>query len=163
MVEDQSFPERAWRDICAAYRDEALSSCCLALQDRHEVDVPLLLLLAVAERAGRYVAASELDGLIDDAAGWREVVIVPLRKLRRAMKGRFSVPAEQKLRDEVKALELDAERLHVTRLATALLAAGGGGEAGNVFRYLASRRVPEAKIRKFLNIFAAADAAAATA
>jgi uncharacterized protein (TIGR02444 family) len=114
------FPARAWPDMCAAYRDQDLADACLALQQAFSVDVPLLLVLGLADRAGYGLAADTIATLADHAQGWRETVIVPLRQTRQAMKHRFIAPDEQALREDIKRAELEAEHLHVLRLAEML-------------------------------------------
>src|SRR5690606_17504008 len=122
------FPGRAWPDMCAAYRDAALAQACLDLQEGFGADVPLLLVLCLADRAGHGIGRDGLDALVEASADWREAVIRPLRRARQAMKGRFGAPAELALRSDIKRLELEAERLHVQRLTEAFPAAVPGAE-----------------------------------
>ena len=122
-----AFVDRLWPDMCAVYRDADLSCACLDLQDSYDADVPLLLAMCLAERAGHFIAADDLKKLMGEARAWRETVIRPLRQARRAMKEKFQAPAELGLRNDIKRLELEAERLHVLRIAEALPPARGDG------------------------------------
>jgi len=122
-----AFIDRLWPDMCAIYRDADLSRACLDLQDGYDADVPLLLVMCLAERAGHRITSHDLHELVDAATVWREAVIWPLRQARRVMKGKFQAPAELALRNDIKHLELEAERLHVLRIAEALPPASKDG------------------------------------
>jgi uncharacterized protein (TIGR02444 family) len=143
--------DEVWREMCALYGDPDLARMGLALQDGFGVDAPLLLFLALADKRGETCGEAALAAFIAAAAGWRQQVILPLRTARRAMKGQFLAPAEMALRDKVKQLELDAERLHVDRLAKAWQPIGGGVKPAASF-YLERCRVPEPDIARFLRI-----------
>ncbi|MCW2307702.1 TIGR02444 family protein [Rhodobium gokarnense] len=113
-------PEGAlWAFALAVYGRRGVAEACLCLQDRCGADVPLML--AVLFAAGRGMAPDRgrmerLDTLCRD---WRSEVVMPLRKARRWIKGRdwmethAAVPA---LRDGIKALELEAERIELMAL-----------------------------------------------
>lgn len=138
--------------MCACYRDEALARACLKVQERHDVDVPLLLALCLADQAGHHIGRDALPALVEVSAAWREAAILPLRFARREMKGRFTAPAEQGLRDDIKRLELEAERLQVLRLAESFPPAceDAGGAA---LAYLAMRGVSVLDGGEFIHIF----------
>ena len=153
-MRDPDFLSRAWPDMCAAYRAPELAQACLALQDAFAVDVPLLLLLCLADRAGHGIADNGLTVLIASAGSWRETVIVPLRQARRGMKHRFLAKPETTLRDEIKRLELEAERLHVERLAADFPPAATAGQ-GAALRYLAHCGVTDEAAADFVALFAA--------
>ncbi|KQN72372.1 hypothetical protein ASE94_07615 [Devosia sp. Leaf64] len=151
-MSNPGFLQRVWPDMCAAYRDAALGRACLDLQERYNVDVPLLLVLCIADRVGHGIAAENLDALVIESEDWRAAAIEPLRRARQAMKMRFTAPSEQALRDDIKRLELEAERLHVQRLAEAFPPAGGeGGTAAS--QYLALRGMPNDIATQFLQTF----------
>lgn len=117
MVET-ALVKRFWPDMCAAYRDADLAKACLGAQERWSADVPLLLVLCIADRAGFSLSKTAVLELTAAAQSWRETTIWPLRRIRQSMKGRFNDPAEVGLRDDIKRLELEAERLHVNRMAS---------------------------------------------
>jgi len=155
---DFDFPARAWPDMCAAYRDADLAAACLALQQGFAVDVPLLLVLSLADRAGHGVAPQTIASLETGARDWRDTVIVPLRHTRQAMKGRYAAPAETALREDIKRAELEAEHLHVLRLAETL--AAPVADAPPAARdYLATRGLTDEAANDFIETFAAACAA----
>lgn len=146
--------ERVWPHMCAVYRDPALAQVCLAVQDAYNVDVPLLLVLCLADRQGHGLAQADLATLIRSAGDWREATIRPLRQARQAMKGRFVADPELALRDAIKRLELEAERLHVARLVNAYPTSSRGSAGAPA--YLAECGTPERAAQEFLRTFAAA-------
>lgn len=154
---ETAFPARAWPAICAAYRDVDLAQACLALQEAFAIDVPLLLVLSLADRAGYGIAPASVKDLASDAAGWRETVIVPLRQARQGMKLRFTAPAEAALRDDIKRLELEAEHQHVLRLIDAL--PPRTAEADTARHYLGASGLTAEAADDFIDTFNAACAA----
>ena len=148
------FPARVWPDMCAAYRDPALAQACLALQQAFAVDVPLLLVLSLADRAGHGLTPAAVTQLTTSAAVWREAVILPLRQARQAMKLRFTAPAETALRDDIKRAELEAEHLHVLRLTLNLPPATGEAQAAR--HYLKACGLTDDAADEFIETFGAA-------
>lgn len=102
-----------WRFSLKAYARPGVAPACLALQDRHGLDVNLLLFCAWAGEKGRELTPQELQALGASIGEWNLKVVRPLREVRRWMKVQEAVPRERygDLRDEVKRLELEAERL----------------------------------------------------
>lgn len=138
--------------MCAAYRDAALGRACLDMQETRGADVPLLLLLCIADRVGHGIGRGDLEALIVESEDWREAVIQPLRGVRRVMKGRFTAPDENGLRDDIKRFELEAERLHVRRLAEALPPPRASSESAALL-YLAMRGASATAASEFLKTF----------
>ncbi|KRA97583.1 hypothetical protein ASD83_10705 [Devosia sp. Root685] len=147
-----AFLPRVWPDMCAVYRDPGLATACLEVQERFGADVPLLLVLSLADRAGHGIARYDLEALVVDSQSWRETVIEPLRRARQGMKGRFNAPAETGLHDDIKRLELEAERLHVQRLAEAFPPSAANGES-TALLYLAMRGLAAPAATEFLKTF----------
>ena len=154
-MSDRDFLSRAWPEMCAAYRNVELGRACLSLQEAFSVDVPLLLVLCLADQAGHAVSEDGLKALVDGAGTWRETVIAPLRQTRQAMKHRFASPSEVTLRDDIKRLELEAERLHVLRLVGAFPASSASGQV-SAARYLATCGLTGDAARDFIEIFSTA-------
>lgn len=152
------FPARAWPDMCSAYRDADLAGACLALQQAFAVDVPLLLVLSLADRAGHGLAPDTIATLESGAQIWRETVILPLRQTRQAMKSRFQASDEVALREDIKRAELEAEHLHVLRL-TEILPAPLVGAASAARHYMMACGLTDAAADDFSETFAAACAA----
>ncbi len=103
-----------WRYSLIFYGRSGVSDACIALQDGCGIDVNLLLYLFWLASEGRQVAAEDVKMLDDKVRSWRELTIIPIRDVRRKLKGAvtFIDPAKQEaLRDKVKVAELEAERL----------------------------------------------------
>jgi uncharacterized protein (TIGR02444 family) len=109
-----------WNWAVKAYGGEGVAEACLSLQDEDGQNVPLLLWAAWL--------ASEGFGLTDSLAAeaavltrnWSDELIVPLRLLRRRLKTELSTGDEAlrlPLREKIKAIELEAERALMTKLA----------------------------------------------
>jgi uncharacterized protein (TIGR02444 family) len=92
-----------------------VAPACLALQDGHGRDVNLVLYGCWLGMNGRgAIGAAGLAAADQAIAAWRSDVIEPLRRVRRVLKG---VAGAEALREAVKAVELDSERLCQSRLA----------------------------------------------
>ena len=96
-----------WEFSLAIYRLEGVAGACIELQDKFDMDVNLLLYgvwLASQDRVLENLHLSEMEVVIST---WREAVVKPLRDLRRQWR---MYPEADAIRNEVKALELQAER-----------------------------------------------------
>ena len=103
-----------WRYSLKFYGQSGVSDACIALQDGCGIDVNLLLYLFWLASEGRLVTADDVKMLDDKVRSWRELTIIPIRDTRRKLKGAktFVDPAKQEaLRDKVKAVELESEKL----------------------------------------------------
>lgn len=110
---------RLWDWAARAYAAEGVSDACLELQDAAGQNVPLLLWAAWIAATGRQVDAEAREDACDIARAWDESTIAPLRAVRRRLKTRIpdlDDDSREAVRDQVKALELEAER----RLLSAL-------------------------------------------
>jgi uncharacterized protein (TIGR02444 family) len=118
--------EPLWDWAVAAYARPGVPELCLDLQDGHEQNVPLLLFAAWTAATGRDLSQDALEEACDIAVAWERNVVKPLRVVRRALKGRIpdmADPEREAVRDEIKAVELSAER----RLLQALESIVGDG------------------------------------
>jgi uncharacterized protein (TIGR02444 family) len=119
-----------WEFSLRLYAAEPVARACLALQDRHGVDVNLLL-YALWRGAchGARMEAAEFVRVRAQTEAWRTQVVQPLRTVRRALKAAeldaFHSGASA-LRARVKSIELEAERLEQEYLQQ-LAAAGHAG------------------------------------
>ncbi|HEY5598503.1 MAG TPA: TIGR02444 family protein [Kiloniellales bacterium] len=133
---------RFWDFSLAVYGHGEVAAACLALQDRHGVDVNVLLFCAWAGSRGHVLRAGELADLMAAARPWQETVIAPLRAVRRRLKAMAAAPesAIDRLREQVKGAELAAEsvqqRLLFERLAIAAGDGAPGLAGGNMIAYL---------------------------
>jgi uncharacterized protein (TIGR02444 family) len=103
-----------WRFSLGFYRQPGVADACIALQDGCGVDVNVLLFflwLAMARRRVSLVIAREVCATV---ASWRDDVVVPLRTVRRNLKGGSALverSVHELFRIKIKAVELEAERL----------------------------------------------------
>jgi uncharacterized protein (TIGR02444 family) len=105
-----------WDWVLEAYARPGVAAACLALQDAHGQNVPLLL---AAAWAGAQARSLDLDRAIALTRAWEADVVAPLRSARRGLKTSRSPIAEssrETLRTTVKAVELEAERLLLAAL-----------------------------------------------
>jgi uncharacterized protein (TIGR02444 family) len=103
-----------WRFSLKFYGQTGVSDACIALQDGCGIDVNLLLFLFWLASERQALSAEEVKKLDATIKSWRELTIIPIRDTRRKLKGAktFVDPAKQEaLRDKVKAVELEAEKL----------------------------------------------------
>lgn len=108
-----SEPVDLWSWAVAVYAAPEVADACLALQDHHDQNVPLLLWAAWGARTGRRPDEETVEAACDMARAWQETVIAPLRSVRRVLKA--PVPdldddARLGVREQVQAVELSAER-----------------------------------------------------
>jgi uncharacterized protein (TIGR02444 family) len=103
-----------WRFSLQFYHLPKVADACIALQEEAGVDVNLLLFLLWHARQRRRLSVAEVAALESKIAPWRDVTVIPLRSVRRALK---SPPAlveadtSEAFRSRIKAVELEAERL----------------------------------------------------
>ena len=103
-----------WRFSLGFYRRPQVADACIALQEEAGVDVNLLLFLLWHATLKRALSAAEVADLERRVGAWRDMTVIPLRTLRRALKSPSALvaPAAAELfRTKIKAIELEAERL----------------------------------------------------
>jgi uncharacterized protein (TIGR02444 family) len=89
------------------------------LQDEFGVDVNLLLFLLWLASDDRQLSADEVRMLDDNVRDWRNLTIVPIRDVRRKLKGAATLvdPGTQEaFRNKIKTVELEAEQLQQAAL-----------------------------------------------
>lgn len=107
-----------WSYALKLYARPGVETACLALQEGG-ADVCLVLAAAWLGSTGVAFAASRMSELESTAQGWREEVIVPLRSLRQRWRETAKQDAElAPLRERIKQLELEAEKVLLGRLET---------------------------------------------
>lgn len=107
-----------WRFSLRVYRRPGVAAACLLLQDRHGIDVNLMLYAAYVAVSGRgAVDARALAAGERAVRDWGRTVILPLRRLRDQLKG-IGVAAPTRRR--ILAAELEAEKEAQRRLAELL-------------------------------------------
>ena len=148
MADHRAEPETPFWDFSLKlYARPGVAEACLALQERHGTDVNLLLFCCWAGSRGRGLSGAELAGLIAVVSEWQTEVVRPLRGIRRWLKGRERGLGErvEPLRAEIKARELDAERIEQELLEGALAIEPGdpspAAAAANLQAYLAELKL----------------------
>jgi len=102
-----------WTWAVAAYETPGVAEACLSLQDHNEQNVPLLLWAAWVAVTGRRPDEETIEAACDAARAYDTVIVSQLRAVRRTLKAPIPDVADnhrEALRQQVKALELDAER-----------------------------------------------------
>ena len=103
-----------WQFSIKFYAVPGVAEACIALQDQAKVDVNILFYLLWNATQGRAFNAADVTEIEHRIGPWREVAVVPIRDIRRALKSPPPVvepAAAEALRNRVKAVELEAERL----------------------------------------------------
>jgi len=120
-------PTDLWNHAIALYRRPGVETACLELQ-AHGGDVCLALCGTWLQARNVPVEPSRLEALRTVAQAWQAPVIAPLRALRTGWKAQALLdPALAELREQIKTLELSAERVLLERLEC--LADGWASEA----------------------------------
>lgn len=110
-----------WDWSLSAYAAPGVSEACLGLQDAQGHNVPLLLWSAWVAETGRRPDAETIEAACETARVWSDVAIAPLRSVRRTLKGPIADMAtvdREIIREQVKAIELEAERRLLVTLET---------------------------------------------
>ena len=153
-----------WRFSLSFYRLPKVADACIALQEEAGVDVNLLLFLLWHARQRRRLSGAEVAALEAKVAPWRDVTVIPLRSVRRALKAPpalVEAATAEAFRNRIKAVELEAERLQqeaMFALAPLGTAAAGADEAAraNVAAYqeMLGVRFPPSAAETLLAAFA---------
>jgi len=156
-----------WRFTLHFYRQAGVADACIALQDECGVDVNLLLFLLWLAAGGRQLSVEDIKELDEAVRPWRELTIIPIREVRRGLKGvRTLVEAgkQEAFRTRIKAIELEAESLQQEALYSRSLSSPLGREAettaaahANIAAYAQSLAAgfPKAAVDCLLTAFAA--------
>jgi len=129
-----------WRFSIRVYDQEGVADECLALQDRHGVNVNLLLFCAWIGTQAIILNRSDIEAAAKIVVRWDAMVVRPLRLARQEMK---ADPQMATVRVRVKALELEAEQIEQAMLfaharsITNANAQHGDAIAHNVIQYVA--------------------------
>lgn len=123
-----------WAFTLAVYGRPGVAPACLGLQDRHGLDVNLLMFCCWVAVQGLALDQHTLRAADEAVAGWRNQVVKPLRGLRRRLKRDLpGFPADEvaALRRRILDVELETERLAQSRLEQ-LLPASSSDEAAPI-------------------------------
>jgi len=109
--------ETFWDFSVRTYREPGVADACLALQDEYGADVNLLLYCCWAGWHKAALGQDVFEQALGFSQSWAENVVRPLRGVRRWMKAGgcsdelLNLEACQAVREQVKAIELRAEKL----------------------------------------------------
>jgi uncharacterized protein (TIGR02444 family) len=119
MTERKASP--FWTFSLKLYRMPDVATACVKLQDLHGIDVNVMLFGCWLASQGRQLSRVEMHEIVDAADTWRRQVVVPLRSVRRILKSpvdaagkgarAFDIEAILAMREKIKAVELESERL----------------------------------------------------
>ena len=112
MPEENPF----WDFSVKLYGREGVPPACLRLQDRCNADVNILMYCCWVARECAWRFDDQAIGLVfESVQAWKESVVVPLRTIRRDLKTAkhpgIDRAAQERLRKEIKRIELRSERL----------------------------------------------------
>ncbi|HUZ73161.1 MAG TPA: TIGR02444 family protein [Stellaceae bacterium] len=104
-----------WHYCLALYARPGVSPACRVLQDDYGKDVIIALYCCWLGASGRGVIDDARLASIDSLARpWRSAVVEPLRRTRHALK---DIAGAEALYARMKAIELEAERTAIARIA----------------------------------------------
>ena len=103
-----------WRFSVKFYGMPGVAPACIELQDQAKVDVNVLFFLLWNATRSRALNADEVAKVEAAIGPWREMAVVPIRNIRRALKSPppvLSADTAEGFRTRIKQVELEAERL----------------------------------------------------
>jgi uncharacterized protein (TIGR02444 family) len=117
-----------WDYALELYRRPGVEAACLELQQRHGVDINIVLFCCWLTHRGVAADAAFLARIAAAAEVWQQEVVRPLRAVRSQLKSALTAPQPGSiaarwpelaaaLRQQVLALEIDGERLEQLLLA----------------------------------------------
>jgi len=121
----------AWNFCVDAYGSPGAAEALLKRQDDEGLDVVLHLFGRYAsERLGLEWNEQTAADAAAATAAWRKAAVLPLREIRQALKPAAQAdPRVHRLREKLKSVELEAERLQLAQLCAWLADRIGGTAA----------------------------------
>lgn len=112
-----------WDFSLRFYAMPDVASACLRCQDEAGADVNLILFALWHATSGNRLHEADIAAAEAAAAPWREQVVKPLRRLRRALRSPHLAPLDNAgaLRAQIQSIELESEHLEQTFLQTFVL------------------------------------------
>lgn len=117
MTDAPKIPESKspfWRFSVKFYQVPGVAPSCIELQDQAGVDVNVLFFLLWLATQNRALNKEQVAEVERSVGPWREMAVVPIRNVRRALKSPppvLSTEVAEGFRTRIKAVELEAERL----------------------------------------------------
>lgn len=102
-----------WTYSLDRYSRDGVPDLCLTFQDEHDADVNAVLFALWLGQDGFVLNPASAELIRSAVQDWHQSVVVPMRKVRRWMKNypARDMVARNHLREAVKGLELEAERM----------------------------------------------------
>ena len=149
------FPDHPFWDFSlSVYGSDGVAAACIALQERHRIDVNVLLFCCWLGASGRgALDAGEIAAVCRTVEAWNRDVVRAVRGVRRTLKGGFgAAPPElsEPLRRRIAKIEVDLEHVEQLMLAGSVTreadesrdgAARLGDALDNVRAYFGAARV----------------------
>jgi len=109
-----------WEFAGTVYSKPGVEAECLALQNKADVDVMLLLFAAFCGANRIALTGEDIVDFVAETAPLRSLLVEPLRSARSTLKRYVASPEEEQryasIRDSVRSAELTAERMAADRL-----------------------------------------------
>lgn len=119
-----------WDYSYALHESDGVGPACIELQDRHGLDVNLLLFCCWTAASGRQeLDVASLEKARSTVAGWQNRVSSPIREIRRLLKtDSLGVPDDlaQAFRKNLMSVELESEKVAQDALVTVAPPPEGG-------------------------------------
>lgn len=157
-----------WRFSLGLYREPGVADACLRLQDEAGADVNIVFFLLWNASLKREFSLADVKATDSAVADWREMAVIPMRKIRRSLKDAPVLPDPgivEDYRTKIKGLELEAERLEHEALSDFFQSDAPGANAtsameaarGNLEAYgkYLSRKFPKEAVETILSAFKA--------
>jgi uncharacterized protein (TIGR02444 family) len=143
-----------WEFSLDLYSSTEVSAACLDLQNQYGIDVNLLLLCCWSGACVGELSEESLSQALNYSKQWREQVVSPLRQTRRWMKLNMPIDQNQQIdfqevRDEIKSVELRAEKHQQSVLEQIVMGQSNSGVSpekairGNVLKLVKQMKVAE--------------------
>jgi uncharacterized protein (TIGR02444 family) len=112
-----------WNFSLDVYGREGVAPACLHLQERHGLDVNVLMFCLWLGESGSEPDAAAFDAALAAVATWHAEVVRGLRSLRKRLKvpvGPIDLELRQALRARIQKIEIDAEHVEQVTLAASV-------------------------------------------
>ena len=135
-MEMTEFPDHPFWDFSLeVYMTPGVGEACLELQERHGLDVNLLLFCIWLGASGRgTLAKAEIEELMSAVRVWHDDIVRALRAVRTRMKGGMPPAPDalaESLRQRVQKIEIDCEHTEQLMLAACVDRAADGSRSGD--------------------------------
>ncbi|HZZ90582.1 MAG TPA: TIGR02444 family protein [Caulobacteraceae bacterium] len=132
--------EALWPYALEVYGRAGVEPLLLELQDAHGQCVAYLIWALWTAASGRPIGPAEASACAALAAAWQDAAVAPLRRMRRELKPAARTERlRDRIREGVKSLELEAERMLLEMLEEATPAPAGSALAADPALLLAAK------------------------